>query len=130
MEALREAVNLRAMAQKNPLVEYKNEGFTLFEELVENLQIGVARKFYNIRIAVDGDSAPPRPNATLHADAGKHQKLESFDAMRRRKPVPSSGAMPGADKIQIRRQEPKIGRNDPCYCGSGKKYKHCHGARK
>ncbi len=129
MEALREAVNLRAMAQKNPLVEYKNEGFSMFEELVENLQIGVTRKFYNIRIALEPQSteganaARQRRGATLQADSSRHQQLQSFDAVRNR-----GTAMQGAEKIQIRRQEPKVGRNEPCPCGSGKKYKHCCGA--
>ena len=127
MEALREAVNLRTMAQKNPLVEYKNEGFSIFEELVENLQISVTRKFYNIRISVD-PAAVPRQNTTLHADSGEHQQLESFDSVRSNTRTKNrSSAMQGAEKVQVRRNEPKIGRNEPCPCGSGKKYKQCHG---
>ncbi|WGK68091.1 preprotein translocase subunit SecA [Candidatus Haliotispira prima] len=134
MEALREAVNLRAMAQKNPLVEYKNEGFAMFEELVENLQIGVTRKFYNIRIALDPAAGPHRENrqnTTLQADEGRHQQLESFGAMRGRgaAPPPPGQNGPGPGKVQIRRVEPKVGRNEPCPCGSGKKYKQCHGVR-
>ena len=123
MEALREAVNLRAMAQKNPLVEYKNEGFAIFEELIENLQIGVARKFFNIRIALTPEKE--RHSTTLRASSGRHQQVESFGAMRGKNAKP----MQGTEKVQIRRQEPKVGRNEPCPCGSGKKYKQCHGMR-
>ena len=119
MEALREAVNLRAMAQKNPLVEYKNEGFAIFEELIENLQIGVARKFFNIRIALAPEKE--RRGTTLQASSGEHQQVESFGSMR------GKNSKPMQEKVQIRRQEPKVGRNEPCPCGSGKKYKQCHG---
>ena len=122
LEALREAVSLRSYAQKNPLVEYKNEGFAIFEEMIDDMRISIARKVFRVIIRRDTDrsqqSAPRRMTASHNSmDAGLG-------------PAPKNGerSEAGPQKVQVKRTEPKVGRNDLCPCGSGKKYKKCCGA--
>jgi preprotein translocase subunit SecA len=119
LEALREAVYLRSYGQKNPLLEYKLEGFQIFDQLLYDIRAGIAKKMFMIRIQQGG---PRREEAPVRIPAGtaSHSQVEAFH--------PSSGAAaPGQQKVQVQRSVPKVGRNDPCPCGSGKKYKYCHG---
>jgi preprotein translocase subunit SecA len=125
MEALREAVYLRSYAQKNPLIEYKNEGFEIFDRMVEDIEISVSRKIFRVRIRKEGpliNGRRPDPGARANAT---HQALQSFSA---RNKGTGERAEANPQAMQIRRTEPKVGRNDPCPCGSGKKYKHCCGS--
>ena len=137
MEELRRSIGLRSYGQKDPLVEYKGEAYKYFEELMNNVRLqictGLFRSASNLESfenmlallsrtarAVGPSDAPP---------AGAPQITTT---------VTSSGPATGADappeqeivlpKVTIRRDTPKVGRNDPCPCGSGKKFKNCHGA--
>jgi preprotein translocase subunit SecA len=137
LEALREAVYLRSYAQKNPLLEYKLEGFQIFDELLLDIRIAVARKL--LAVKADGFRAQvERPVAVRGAQA-QHSEVTVFGAAQRNArqgagggtavaapPRPMAASQP--QQQTIRRTVPKVGRNDPCPCGSGKKYKHCHGA--
>jgi len=147
LEALREAVYLRAYGQKNPLLEYKLEGFQIFDRMLEDIRTALARKVFQVRIrAVE---APLRARERL-GDA-RHTMLGQFgggSAPRERAIAPAqrdgggsraavlAGARPASGELreaqprqqQVRRSYPKVGRNDPCPCGSGKKYKYCHGS--
>jgi len=118
LTALGEAVRLRSYAQKNPLVEYKNEGFELFEGMLEDLRIDIARKVFKVRIRRRDERAPGETSAAM-ASHSSMPSLTRAAAGERREASP--------DKIQIKRTAPKVGRNDPCPCGSGKKYKNCCG---
>ena len=134
LDALREAVYLRSYAQKNPLLEYKLEGFKMFDSLFESIRNEVAQRFFGMRIKVveDGLTTPDQPlqnaMATHHRSFGQFGTLpaapEAVTPQRTRIPQAVS-ALPTAT---IRQSAEKVGRNDPCPCGSGKKYKHCHGA--
>jgi preprotein translocase subunit SecA len=105
MEALRESVRLRGYGQRDPLVEYKREGFQMFEKLLDSIQNGIVYRIFKAGIATR-QQAPTAKAETL---------MSSGDS--------SKGAKPkAAAKLP--------GRNDPCPCGSGKKYKKCHGADK
>ncbi len=121
LEALREAVYLRSYAQKNPLVEYKNEGFELFDQMIDNIRIALARKIFRVIIR----KAPERhydPNRQGNIQAS-HSAMNSFMPGQSRERSEANSR-----NMQIRRTGPKVGRNEPCPCGSGKKYKNCHGA--
>ncbi len=118
LEALREAVYLRAYGQKNPLLEYKLEGFQIFDRMLVDIRTAIARKIFGVRIQAFESRRPER--ASLRS--ARHTLLDQFSgppARERREAQP--------EKMQVKRTYPKVGRNDPCPCGSGKKYKYCHG---
>ncbi|GMO22725.1 MAG: preprotein translocase subunit SecA [Termitinemataceae bacterium] len=122
MEALREAVYLRHYAQKNPLTEYKLEGFQIFDTMVDKLREEIAMRVHLVRIASGEKIGARQRNIAMSAS---HGSLGSFDATRRSTSTGNKGAAP--EKVTVVRTTPKVGRNEPCPCGSGKKYKQCHG---
>jgi len=128
MEALREAVYLRSYAQKNPLVEYKLEGAEMFDQLIVEIRTYVARKIFKVRFQQSPVNRQERRLAGLRTD---HVSMGAFGALGASASGGGSGqAMPQrgqARSTTVVRTVPKVGRNDPCPCGSGKKYKHCHG---
>ncbi|MDC7224578.1 MAG: SEC-C metal-binding domain-containing protein, partial [Spirochaetales bacterium] len=121
LEALREAVSLRSYAQKNPLVEYKNEGFAIFEEMIDDMRISISRKVFRVIIKKNTDRSRP---------SGPRRVTASHNSMTGLGATPKNGerAEAGPAKVQVKRAEPKVGRNDLCPCGSGKKYKKCCGS--
>jgi preprotein translocase subunit SecA len=133
LEALREAVYLRAYSQKNPLLEYKLEGFQIFDDMLYDIKTSIARKIFRVRIqqAPGKQVAAPRPAAVAQAS---HNTMGQFDAGASGTTALSASSRPagngGASQpqmAQVKRTIPKVGRNDMCPCGSGKKYKYCHG---
>jgi preprotein translocase subunit SecA len=134
MEALREAVYLRHYAQKNPLTDYKVEGFQIFDSMVDDIRQEIASRLHLVRIRVapeDGARRTSRSIAT--SQSASHSSMASFSsAAGAASGAGASGRSPmgGAshpDGATVVRSQPKVGRNDPCPCGSGRKYKHCHG---
>ena len=125
LDHLREGIGLRAYGQRNPLVEYKRESFVLFEEMWERIEDHVVKFLYHAEPVEDMQLRRRGVSTTLsHPDA---QSLASSHEQQERAantPVSSPDARP----TTVRRNQPKVGRNDPCPCGSGKKYKRCHGA--
>jgi len=131
MEALREAVYLRHYAQKNPLTEYKVEGFQIFEEMIEDIRQQIASRLHLIRIQI-AEGGPRRPvSRSIGANqSASHSSMGSFDGAKQGSSTSSGSPMDKAsrpDGATVVRSHPKVGRNDPCPCGSGKKYKMCHG---
>jgi len=131
MEALREAVYLRHYAQKNPLTEYKLEGFQIFDRMIDDIRKEIASRLHLIRIQV-GPPDARRPSRTLAtSQSASHSSMGAFGAAAMGgkqgggSPMGDAGNPRGA---QVVRSQPKVGRNDPCPCGSGRKYKHCHGS--
>ena len=135
MDYLREGIHLRGFAQIDPLVAYKNEGFGLFEDLMNSIWSDFARMVYNVQVEVEaenGDGALPDQRATGTGTATLNYSGGTMDDQ------PSAygddpdeeAPLPGATVVEQRRVEEheQLGRNDPCWCGSGKKYKKCHGA--
>ncbi|MCC5042465.1 preprotein translocase subunit SecA [Xanthomonas campestris] len=131
MDYLRQGIYLRGYAQKQPKQEYKKEAFELFSEMLENVKREVINVLARVRIRSEEEVAEleeqerRQAEARLlasqfqHQDAGGYGADEEVEQMQGgNAPVPVS---------QVTRDEPKVGRNDPCPCGSGKKYKHCHG---
>lgn len=126
MDYLRQGIHLRGYAQKQPKQEYKRESFSMFSEMLENLKREVMKLLARVQIqterdvdAVDENRRKPQAMEFQHADASAMQNQAPPP------PLPPSAAHAG-DQPFIR-DEKKVGRNEPCPCGSGKKYKQCHG---
>jgi len=104
MDYLRSGIGLRAMGQRDPLVEYQRDGFDLFEDLVDSVKHDAVRYMFHVDV-VQQQEPKPQAVSTSSAKTAAQQKVR-----------------------QVKRQGDKIGRNEACPCGSGKKYKRCHGA--
>jgi len=109
MDHLKEGIGLRGYAQVNPLVEYQKEGFTMFEALMAVMQQDVVEKVFSVQVQRQQDVEQiqqPKPQRVVMSHGGESE---------------TPAATP------VKRDAEKVGRNDPCPCGSGKKYKRCHG---
>jgi len=129
MEALREAVYLRSYGQKNPLTEYKLEGFDIFERMIEDIRKSIAQRLYLVRIQASENrqtpGAVPRTVSASHVATGQFAASDGGGARGSQTSTVAEAARP--ENATVVRTGAKVGRNDPCPCGSGKKYKHCHG---
>lgn len=110
MDMLREGINLRAYGQKNPLIEYKIEAYDMFQEMIAMIQNDIAKLMYRVNIVTQ-----------------EQQQLEDH--------LKNAKAVHGSDEPEVTKAQPvvnkeDIGRNDPCPCGSGRKYKNCCGSDK
>ncbi|AWH48332.1 preprotein translocase subunit SecA [Stenotrophomonas sp. SAU14A_NAIMI4_5] len=129
MDYLRQGIYLRGYAQKQPKQEYKKEAFELFSDMLENVKREVVTLLARVRIRSDEEvqaleaAERQQVEARLSQSQFQHQDAGSYSADEEAAQV--EAAQQGINPLQ--RDEPKIGRNDPCPCGSGKKYKHCHG---
>ena len=126
MDQLRQGVHLRACANKNPKQEYKRESFALFEGLLQRLKFEVVRFLSNVQVQ-RSDEAAAIEQQRREAAAKQKMAFEHADAG---SAVPETAETPSQSVTPqpVTRAQPKVGRNDPCPCGSGKKYKQCHGA--
>jgi preprotein translocase subunit SecA len=134
MDYLREGVHLRAFAQKDPLVEYRAEGHTMFEELGRTIREEVVFTLFHVAVQIEQPSLEPisAPGVDLHYE---HDITAGSDAIAAAGSAATAVAAPVAapttplpTRAQAINEHKDIGRNDPCWCGSGKKYKRCHGA--
>ncbi len=131
MDYLREGVHLRAMAQKDPLVEYRGEGHTMFEELSVAIREEVVVTLFHVEVQLNEAEQALQPAEAPQALAYEHDVSAGADAIAEAGGGGTATAV--ATQAPVQRQVVKdeardIGRNDPCWCGSGKKYKKCHGA--
>ena len=128
MEALREAVYLRHYAQKNPLTEYKLEGYRIFDKMIDEIRQEIASHLHRVRIQVtEGTQRRPMNRSIGTNQSASHASMGSFAGG---SPSQQQSQMEKASRPEgatVVRSQPKVGRNDPCPCGSGKKYKMCHG---
>ncbi|MCL2523488.1 MAG: preprotein translocase subunit SecA [Betaproteobacteria bacterium] len=120
LDHLRQGIHLRGYAQKNPKQEYKREAFELFEGLLERVRREVTRIVFTVQIRTPEDVEETAPQAEVHNVRYQHANYD--DALGN-----EAGENASAAPRQPVQAGPKIGRNDPCPCGSGKKYKQCHG---
>ena len=142
MDYLREGIHLRGFAQIDPLVAYKNEGYSMFEELMHSIWDEFSKLIFRAEIEYD----PNQPEASIGGNGAEPAALDYSGGTLEAQPsalnqvaasgaagavdVAASRAVGGDDVVEtvVKDEHDKIGRNDPCWCGSGKKYKKCHGA--
>ena len=128
MDQLRQGIHLRAYANKNPKQEYKRESFALFESLLGRLKYEVIRFLSHVQVQRQ-DEAAEIERRRREAAAKQQMAFEHAQANAVPDTPPEQSEAQAASKPQtVVREAPKVGRNDPCPCGSGKKYKQCHGA--
>jgi preprotein translocase subunit SecA len=116
LDHLRQGIHLRGYAQKNPKQEYKREAFELFGAMLEAVKLEVTKVLTAVEIRAQ--EAIPKADDQPHVENVRLQHADFEEAL---------GAAEEAKKAQPARAATKVGRNEPCPCGSGKKYKHCHG---
>ncbi len=126
LEALREAVYLRSYGSKNPLTEYKIDGFNIFYDMLDAIRLEIASRVFKVRVQTEDTSHRTSRKMQMNA---QHNAMQSFDGMQARQAAAASpmASKRQGDSITVVRSGPKVGRNDPCPCGSGKKYKQCCG---
>jgi len=122
MDFMRQGIGLRGMAQRNPKQEFKREAFEMFQEMLEGIKRETIRILFNVNVRSPEDAQA----------AEQRREAERARAMQFQHAEANSLDNDGRDNAQAERQpfvrgERKVGRNEPCPCGSGKKYKHCHG---
>jgi preprotein translocase subunit SecA len=131
MDALREGIGLQGYGQKDPKKEYKKAGFSLFTEMMDRIQQNVVTKLFHVQIKREEEPIPAlqqKERQTIEkgvADKSEDGADEAQQQAPRRGAARTAGE--GQTTAPIKRERPKVGRNDPCPCGSGKKYKKCHG---
>lgn len=128
MDHLRHGIHLRGYAQKNPKQEYKRESFALFQDLLESIKRDSIRVLSHVQVRRED---PAEEEARLRREAEELAKRMQFQhaevsALDQPEEDAEVEGQPDVAAVPVR-TEPKIGRNEPCPCGSGKKYKHCHG---
>ena len=139
MDYLREGVHLRAFAQKDPLVEYRGEGHKMFEELGLQIREEVVGTLFHAQLAPqDADALTQQQQAPVNGGrlSYEHESVAGAGAIAGAAAgggaVATAGTLAPAQTVStqqvVRSDEQKVGRNDPCWCGSGKKYKKCHGS--
>jgi preprotein translocase subunit SecA len=146
MDALREGIGLQGYGQKDPKKEYKRIGFDMFREMMDRIQANTVTKLFRVQIQREEEQVPQLQQKERqmeeHGVANKSDDeaaladaSERQTAAQRKRPArggrPAPSAKAGDAEVvkaePVRRDRPKVGRNDPCPCGSGKKYKKCHG---
>jgi preprotein translocase subunit SecA len=147
MDGLREGIGYQAYAQKDPLIEYKFQSFNLFKDLIKNINTDIVRNLFRVRLAPrvrkpsiwrinrvqhkEYGQFSPRDGFTEEEAEMKHAGTSTATALANPSDIPLQKA-PYAEPRSRERQQvitgDKVGRNDPCPCGSGKKYKYCCGA--
>jgi preprotein translocase subunit SecA len=135
LDQLRNAIQYRAWGQKDPLIEYKQEAFDLFADLMKDIHQAFAERFLKFQVQTSASPPPPplrRPVASPTPDGPPRSDADLLVPGARRGPptgtVTSSGSPEEPTSPAPVKAAPKVGRNDPCPCGSGRKYKKCHGA--
>ncbi|AMA44860.1 preprotein translocase subunit SecA [Enterobacterales bacterium AW_CKDN230030176-1A_HGKHYDSX7] len=128
MDHLRHGIHLRGYAQKNPKQEYKRESFTLFQELLDSIKRDAIRVLSHVQVRRED---PAEEEARLRRDAEELASRMHFEHAEapglEEQPVAEGEAADTAVATAPVRNDQKLGRNEPCWCGSGKKFKHCHG---
>jgi preprotein translocase subunit SecA len=148
LDHLKEGIGLRGYGQRDPLVEYKKESFALFQDMRGRIEEEIVRYLWWLRPVVEREGGEPRVAIPARPAPKRPAALSYNNPQEQPKSIFTGAAQPAApqgvdDLVQdrqparvggddviktVKREEPKIGRNDPCWCGSGKKFKKCHGA--
>lgn len=114
IDDLREGIGLRGYAQRDPLVEYKTEAFNMFEKLVAAIDYEIVHRLFKVQVISAADATKLQEQQKMVTNAAQIENIEG-------------GVQEEKKEIKkVAQSAKKLGRNDPCWCGSGKKYKHCH----
>ncbi|MEN3284913.1 MAG: preprotein translocase subunit SecA, partial [Solirubrobacteraceae bacterium] len=138
MDYLREGIHLRGFAQIDPLVAYKNEAFTLFSDLMNTIWSDFSRMIFHVEVQIEGENgdAPPAQQYTPTGSSTSSGRVSYSGGVGTAQPsalaeaadeAPAEPILPVVEQRRVADVE-QTGRNDPCWCGSGKKFKRCHGA--
>jgi preprotein translocase subunit SecA len=141
MDYLREGIGLRAMGQQDPLVAWQKEGYAMFGNLISNIDDDFVKYSMHVDVVIERPEEPDLSLASLEGPAEPVQSLGGSEAAHREAahvaqaaqdeggPPPAAAPVDDGETMQpkVKSEHEKVGRNDPCWCGSGKKYKHCHG---
>lgn len=127
MDYLRQGIHLRGYAQKNPKQEYKREAFDLFRGMLDSLKFETIQFLTMVELRRQEEVDEMEQKNREAAEALRQQQQAEHPGFGAEKAAPSDEADAGDVSGTVQRQSPKVGRNSPCPCGSGKKYKHCHG---
>ncbi|MGE4534577.1 preprotein translocase subunit SecA [Halomonas sp.] len=129
MDHLRRGIHLRGYAQKNPKQEYKREAFELFQGLLTNIKADVTRILSHVQVRKpeEVEALERQRREALEREKASAASRHDAPEAASREEAGEQATPPGADGRPLRREGPKVGRNDPCPCGSGKKYKQCCG---
>jgi preprotein translocase subunit SecA len=121
MDHLKSSIWMQSLAQKDPKIEYKREGFREFENMLDSIEDKVTDTIFKVRL----EAGTQRRNV-YQVSSTEHNRVDQFAAAEKQR---AAAQAPQAERKvkQIKRKTPKVGRNDPCPCGSGKKYKKCCG---
>lgn len=122
MDHLKESIFMRAYAEKDPKLEYKQEGFRMFREMLNLIDEKVTDTIFKVRL-----EAGTRSKNVFGAGRTQHQEVNQFELSERQRAAAQAPQGEATKVKQIKLEQPKTGRNDPCPCGSGKKYKKCCG---
>jgi preprotein translocase subunit SecA len=144
MDYLREGIHLRGFAQIDPLVAYKNEGYSMFEDLMHSIWDEFSKLVFRAEIEVQPDQAGPvaatngegetttlaYSGGTLENQPSALQEVAASSGATATDVAAAQGRPGNGEVVEtvVKDDKENIGRNDPCWCGSGKKYKKCHGA--
>ncbi|PYM20849.1 MAG: preprotein translocase subunit SecA [Candidatus Rokuibacteriota bacterium] len=124
IDHLKEGIGLRGYGQRDPLTEYKKEAFDLFQDMVERTKAAVVERLFKVQVLRDAPIEMPVMTAWANTREGRGEMPDDGRGI-----APAPAATAAAPRPTSRTPTgQKIGRNDPCYCGSGKKFKRCHGA--
>ncbi|MEO8449279.1 MAG: preprotein translocase subunit SecA [Gemmatimonadota bacterium] len=135
LDLLRNAIQYRAYGQRDPLVEYKKEAYEMFEDLMRDLHTTFTERYLKVQVHAEAPPAPPPPPPRARREpvsvprASTDELFASNTRGAEAPPPPSPALSTGLGRLASAGSDlPEVGRNDPCPCGSGKKYKKCHGA--
>jgi preprotein translocase subunit SecA len=128
IDDLREGIGLRAYGQRDPLIEYKVEAARMFDELQANIRADVVNAIYHLQMRQQAPPPPPPTEAAFQGSGAGRATTNGTNGAARRARAAAAAAASGGAAVGARVPAGKVGRNDPCPCGSGKKFKRCHGA--
>lgn len=130
MDGLREGIGLRAYGQRDPLIEYQHEGYSMFMDMIDRIKEETLEYLFKVRAVKEEKETKETQVFDFSRQKLVHEEKSQFEGV---EPGPAqeaasySGQLPEEKVATYKREEPKVGRNDPCPCGSGKKYKKCCG---
>ena len=133
LEGLREAVYLRSYGSKNPLTEYKIDGFNIFYDMIDSIKGEIASRVFRVKVQREEEATRRSPQVRggtqFRQMNAQHNAVAAFDGNAARQAASASpmAQRRQAENVTVVRSVPKVGRNDPCPCGSGRKYKQCCG---